>query len=74
MALKALLLTGAPPGYRQYGAAEWNFYYYVKSQVNTASPEKLKADVEKLCRMFKIPVPSWRVNWESTNEIAVDFR
>jgi len=74
IALRVLLLTGAPPGYRQYGEAEWNFYYYVKSQVNTASPEKLKADVEKLCRMFKIPVPSWRVNWESTNEIAVDFR
>ena len=73
-ALKALLKTGAPPGYRQYSEAEWNFYYYVRGEVNSASPEKLKSDVEKLCRMFNVAVPSWRVNWESSNEIDVDFR
>jgi LCP family protein required for cell wall assembly len=73
--MKAVLLsTGAPAGYRQYGDAEWSFYNHVKGEVNSASPDHLKADVQKLCSMFHVGAPNWRVNWEGSNEIDVDFR
>ena len=66
--------TGAPAGYRQYGADEWNFYNHVKGELDSAAVESLKADVEKLCAMFHISVPNWHINWESGNEVDVDFR
>jgi LCP family protein required for cell wall assembly len=69
-----LLRTGAPAGYQQYGDTERSFYNHVRGEVGSASPDHLKADVEKLCSMFNVGVPNWRVNWEGSNEIDVDFR
>jgi LCP family protein required for cell wall assembly len=69
-----LLLTGAPAGYQQYGDAERSFYNHVRGEVGSAAPDHLKSDVEKLCSMFRVGVPNWRVNWEGSNEVDVDFR
>ena len=69
-----LLRTGAPAGYQQYGDEERSFYNHVKGEVGSASPDHLKSDVEKLCSMFHVGVPNWRVNWEGSNEVDVDFR
>lgn len=66
--------TGAPKGYQQYTDAERSFYNHVRGEVNSASTEHLKSDIARLCSMFGIGVPSYRVNWESSNEIDVDFR
>lgn len=68
------LKTGAPKGYQQYTDAERSFYNHVRGEVNSASTEHLKSDVARLCSMFGVGVPSYRVNWESSNEIDVDFR
>ena len=68
------LKTGAPKGYQQYTDAERSFYNHVCGEVNSASTEHLKSDVASLCSMFGVGVPSYRVNWESSNEIDVDFR
>lgn len=36
---------------------------------------KLKSEIERLCSLFSISKPSWRVNYEeNSNEIYVDFR
>ncbi len=68
------LKTGAPKGYQQYTDAERSFYNHVRGEVGSASTEHLKSDVAKLCGMFGVGVPSYRINWESSNEIDVDFR
>jgi hypothetical protein len=41
----------------------------------SAANTQFKADVEKLCDMFNIKVPTWKVTYEKDdNEIYVDFR
>jgi LCP family protein required for cell wall assembly len=81
MALKAAALSSkaTPPGYRKYGSDVWSFYYSVKSQVDSlksteASINQVKSSIARLCSMFSIGVPGWRVNYEkNSNEIWVDF-
>ena len=68
------LKTGAPSGYQQYTAAERSFYNHVRATVNSASVEQLKANISKLCSMFGVGAPGYRINWEKDNEIDVDFR
>ena len=74
------LSTGKiPAGYRQYGDTEWGLYNKVKTEVSSLkstelSINQLKADVARLCSIFNISIPSWRVNYEkNSNEIWVDF-
>lgn len=68
-----ILLSSAPKGYRKYGSAERAFYNKVRGQLGQPG-EELKANIEKLCSMFGISKPSWRVNYErGSNQIYVDF-
>lgn len=73
------LSSTIPSGYRQYlpGGREWALYNTCSSQLSSLSSgniESLKANIESLCRMFSIGIPSWRVNYESSNQVIVDFR
>jgi hypothetical protein len=74
-----ITLLSTPAGYRKYlpGGREWSLYNKASSGVNSLSGgnvAQVKSDIESLCRMFSISVPSWKVNHESSNEVDVDFR
>ncbi len=73
------LTSGAPKGYRQYlpDGPEWALYHKCRDQVDSLSSgsvEAVKTNIESLCKLFSISLPSWRVNYESKNEVVVDFR
>lgn len=71
--------------YRKYTEADRALYSKAKSQcdsllshsgasLNDANQSLIK-NIEKLCSIFKISKPSWRVNYEkSSNQVYVDFR
>ncbi len=71
--------SGAPKGYRQYlpNGPEWALYNKCANQVNSLSSgsvETVKTSIESLCRMFSVGIPNWKVNYESSNDVVVDFR
>ena len=77
--------TPNPDDYRKFGDTEWNLYHKAESEYSAlmswgstaelaAANVQLKADIESLCSIFGIGVPSWRVNYErGSNEIYIDF-
>ena len=80
--------SSIPKGYRQYGDTEHNLYSKANQECDKLAGHKsmstdslsalntqLKADIEKLCSIFKISKPGWDVHYEtSSNEVKVDFR
>ena len=66
---RLLLIAGSG----KYGSAERAFYEQVRGELGSPG-EKLKADIERLCSMFSVSKPTWKVNYEnSSNEVHVDF-
>ncbi len=74
-----ILTSGAPSGYRQYlpDGVEWKLYNKCRDMadsLSSGSVEAMKENIEALCKMFGVSVPSWNVSYENKNEVIVDFR
>ena len=70
------ILSSIPKGYRQYPAngTVWSLYRKCAGEVSSHNYNALMTDIPRLCSAVGVGSPSWRVNWEGSNEIDVDFR